>query len=347
MKKTFLYLLVLCILGGFIWYLFFAHHSDNLYDAKEAGFTIKDTATVGRIFIADFENQTILIDRTDSGWVVNKQYPALSSMVRMLLGTFYQQQALYPVTQNVVTNAIKLLSTTATKVEVYDRKGSVIAKFYVGGSAPGGTGTIMMMEGASTPYVVHIQGFAGVLNNRFSTRVYDWRDRTIFRVPAAELKSVSVNYFTTPANSFHFEKDGDHFNVTGKLPANIKPSELSSHNATIYSGYFANVNCEGYLNGTLGMDSIIRTGTRHSNIDVEDIHGHKTHIEIYWMGLNKRSKNRMTADPDIPDDFDTDRLYALINGNKDTVMIQQFVFKSIFRKIGEFYQNTPPPKRPL
>ena len=347
MKKNLLYLLILCLLGGAVWYVFFAPRKDNPFDGKEAGFTVKDTANVGRIFIADFQNQTILVERTDSGWMVNKQYPAMRSTVRMVLGTLLQQQALYPVTQTALKNSLEAMTTSATKVEVYDRANKVICKFDVGSSAAGGNGTDMLIEGEKVPYVVHIQGFVGVLNNRYSARLADWRDRTIFSFPASELKSVVINYADKPDNSFRFERDGEKFKVTGKLPASAKPEDFNDHNAGVYSGYFANVNCEGYLNGTIGMDSIIRTSAHHSTIDVENIHGQKKHVEIFWMALNQRSKNRLSADTEIPDDYDTDRLYALINNNKDTVMIQQFVFKKLFRKIGEFYQKMPPPPKPL
>ena len=62
-------------------------------------------------------------------------------------------------------------------------------------------------------------------------------------------------------------------------------------------------------------------------------------MDVYWVPINKRSKNLDVSDPDVPDDYDADRLYAVINNNKDTVMIQQLVFRPIFRKLFEFYQS--------
>jgi len=341
MKKTLLYLLILGLLSFAVYYVL-RPAAENPFDAKEAGFNVKDSSTIGKVFIADFENQTILIERTDTGWLLNKQYRALPSMVRLVLGTLHLQQPLYPVTKAVLPNAIKQLSTTGTKIEVYDRKGAALVKFYVGGSAPNATGTIMMVEGASTPYVVHIQSFNGDLETRFSAHLKDWRDRTVFDVPAGAIKSVSVKYFTKPEHSFVLTNEGSEIKVKGKMPEGKKESDLNLHNAHLYLGYFANINCEGYLNGSEGMDSLIRTGKRHSVIDIEDTSGKDHHVEVYWMPLNKRSKNMRTADPDVPDDFDTDRYFALINGNKDTVMIQQYVFKTIFRKMKEFYQGVPP-----
>ena len=93
------------------------------------------------------------------------------------------------------------------------------------------------------------------------------------------------------------------------------------------------------MNGLENMDSTIRTSPKQSTIDVTGMHGQHQHVDIYWMALNKRSKNVTVSNPDVPDDYDADRLYAVINNYKDTVMIQQFVFRNLFRKAYEFYQK--------
>ena len=112
--------------------------------------------------------------------------------------------------------------------------------------------------------------------------------------------------------------------------------------------YFTNVNCEGYLNGLPDMDTTLKTAPVQSIIDITGIHGQHQHADIYWMAINKRSKNLSNTPDDVPDDYDADRLYAVINNSKDTVMIQQFAFKNIFRKAFEFFQNDVAPSgRPL
>ncbi len=340
MKKLSLYGIVLILLCFGI-YKVRTRHTDNPYGTSEAGFTVKDTANVGRLFIATFDGATALVERTDSGWMLNHSYKAMPSMVRMILTTLAQQEALYPVNKNAVENSVKQLSTLGTKVEVYNRKNQVITKFYVGGAAPNNSGTVMMTEGASQPYVVHIQGFVGVLLNRFSAKEKDWRDRHVFAIAPDQIKSVSVEYADHPEHSFVVAHETGTAVVTGAKAG--KPADLNLHNANLYLTYFANVNCEGYLNGTEGMDSLIRTGHRHSVIDIETTDGRHHRVESYWIAANKRSKNLVSKDMEVPDEYDSDRLYALMDGNKDTVMIQQFVFRPIFRKIGEFFQKGATP----
>jgi len=351
MRKTFIYLLILALLGFGIYYFLFTNN-DSPYSASEAGFNFKDTAAIGRIYLAANDGESILLDRTDSGWVVNKQYKALPSTLGLLLTTLYQQYALYPITKNAYENAVKELSTDGTKVEVYGRDGKKIRVFYVGGTAVNNTGTNMMMENAHTPYVVQVKGFNGYLTPRFSTKLRDWRDRTVFNIPEEEIKTISVEYPDQPINSFVLTKKDSNVTVTGDPKITGSLDGFNARRAKVYTKYFTNVSCEGYLNGLKDLDTTIKTAPIQSRIDVTGVHGQHQHLDIYWMALNRRSKNSTVSNADVPDDYDSDRLYAVMNNGKDTILIQQFLFKKIFRKAFEFYQkddamttNMPPPPR--
>ena len=342
MKKTLIYLFVLLLLGGCI-YFFIIKDNSNPFTTEDSDFTIKDTADIGKIFIASNDGESVLIERTDSCWLLNKKYKALPGMTNLMMNTLYQQQTLYPVTKTAKENTIKFLTTYAIKVEVYNRKGIKKKIFYVGGEAANGAGTNMIMENSKTPYVVHIINFNGFLTARYSFTEKDWRDRTVFNLEPDEIKSISMQYFNDTKKSFILTREENKLIVKGDPEIVKKPEDLNEHNAKVYLNYFKNVNCEGFLNGSIGMDSLIRTGTKHSELDVTGMHGQHQHVQIYWMPINKRSKNQIVSDKEVPDDFDADRLFAIINNDKDTVMIQQFVFKKIFRKAAEFYTKGTTP----
>ena len=213
MGKTILYLAILLLLGFGIYYFIFSNPGSP-YSGSEAGFTIKDTASIGKIFIAGADGESVLLERNDSTWLVNKKYKVLPSTLKMLLTTFTQQGTLYPVTKNAVDNVIKNLSTDGIKVEVYDRAGKKMRVFYVGGASVNNTGTNMLMDGASTPYVVQVPGFVGYITPRYTTRLSDWRDRTIFNIAPEEIKSVSMQYLDLPINSFTITREKDSLIVT-------------------------------------------------------------------------------------------------------------------------------------
>ncbi len=345
MRKTILYLTVLVVLGLGI-YLFLIRSGDSPYSSSEAGFTIKDTASIGRLYLVAYNGESILAERSDSGWIINKQYKALRSTLELLLTTLYRETAVVPVTKNALENVIKDLAASGIKVEVYDRAGKKMKVFYVGGVAVNNTGTNMLLEGASTPYVVQVPGFNGYLTSRFTTSLRDWRDRTVFDLPESEIKSVSVQYADKSLNSFEVIRENGKIIVKGDTNFTKHMDTPNLHRANLYLSYFKNVNCEGFLNGLPDNDTTFKTAPKQSSIDLVGMHGQHQHADIYWMALNRRSKNISGSDISVPDDYDADRLYAVINNNKDTVMIQQFVFGKIFRRCFEFFQKDiePAPK---
>ncbi len=338
MKKTILYLVILLILGFGVYY-FLIKPGGTGYSDTQAGFTVKDTASIGKIFLVSSGGESVLVERTDSGWMVNKRYKALPSTLNLLLKTFTQQAALYPVTKNALDNVVKLMTTDHVKTEIYDRSGKKITSFFVGGAAVNNTGTNMLMEGAETPYVVHITSFNGALTPRYTTSLTYWRDRTIFNLPAEEIKSVSVKYIDQPINSFEIVREGDNVVINADPQIAKHLDSPNYRRARIFLKYFSNVNCEGYINGLPDNDTTLKTAPKHCSIELTGIHGQHQLLDIYWMAINKRSKNMTVSNPDVPDNFDADRFYAVMNDHKDTILIQQWAFRDIFHKAYEFFQK--------
>lgn len=345
MRKTISYIVLLGILGWGVYYFFVKKDDKGVYPVEEAGFNIKDTADIGRIFLADKNGNQILLDRTDTGWMVNGNYHALRSTLDVLLGTLAAQTPLYPVSATMHNNVIKEMASNSVKVEVYDRGRNKMRKFFVGGEVPGMHGTYMLMEGAKEPYVVEITGFNGYLTPRYPVQLRDWRDRTVFNIPAEQIKKVSVQYPENPLNSFVITRvSGDSLTVDGDSNI-VKHSPLNARRAHVYLKYFTGDDAEGYTNGTGVPDTMIKANRLHCVMDVTSIKGVNQHLDIYWMPLNKRSKNMVITMQGVPDDYDGDHFFAVMNNKKDTVVIQQFVFKKFFRKAYEFYEADPPPSK--
>ena len=50
-------------------------------------FTVRDTASITRMFFADKSGNQVLLNRTESGWKVNNQYDAQPLMIENILST--------------------------------------------------------------------------------------------------------------------------------------------------------------------------------------------------------------------------------------------------------------------
>jgi hypothetical protein len=340
MGKTFIYVIVLGILAYGVYY-FIIRKSEGVYADTEAGFTIKDTANIGRIFISVQGSESILLERSVAGWKLQKQYIAQKSTIDGFLKMLSKQSALYPVPKSMHNNVISTLAGNGIKVELDDLQGKAIRIFYVGGETADQKGTFMLVDGASRPYVVNLPNYQGTLSAFYTNKVLDWRDRTVFDVKPENIASVSIKYPEHNLNSFTLNVDNGKVNLNAH-PDIIKMGPLNLRRSSVYLKFFEKVSCEGYLLHFAGMDSILKTVPKYAEIEVHSNKGQLQHVDVYWMPLNRRSKNANAPTEDIPDSkFDADRFFAVMNNYKDTVMVQSSVFEKTFRKAYEFFEADP------
>lgn len=338
MQKTILYLLLLLILGGGA-YFFVLKDNKPLFSVDEAGFTIKDTSQIGRIYMVQTSGQSLLLERVANGWTVDKEFKALNGAVNALLRVLSKQEPRYPVPESAHNNIIKSMAGKSIKTEIYDRKGKLIRQFYVGPEAYNYSGTYMLLQDAQKPYAVGISGFEGALSSIYNTDIDNWRDRTVFNTLPEDILRVSVSYPEFPLNSFTVWQDS-----VGALRLEADPSAIGSlplnmERLRTYLGFFTNLNSEGYLNGKTGIDSILTTAPPHSIVELTSRQGQYQRADVYWMPVTKRSKNVKSSSQYIKPGYDADRYYAVINETRDTVIIQQYNFGKLFRNAYEFFET--------
>lgn len=341
MKKNIVYIVLLAILGAGVWYFLFS--DKNVFGVNEADFTVKDTNAIYRIYLADKMGNTVTLEKEEQGWILDNKYPVLPSSLNVLMKTMATQEAMYPVPEDMHNSVIKNMAAKAIKVELYNKKGEPMQVFYVGGQVGVNAGSYMLMEGASKPYVVQIPGFEGYLSPRYSTKMADWRDRTVFNVSSANIQSVSVSYPFEPLNNFVLNNVGPEKFEVKIDPVLGQPGALNERRALVYSGYFQNINLEGYLNGLPGLNTTIAGTKKRCTVELVSKDGKKQVVDIYWKPLDKRSKNLDVPDPDIPEGFDADRFFAVFNNYADTALIQRATFDKLFRRSFEFYMTDQQP----
>jgi hypothetical protein len=171
-------------------------------------FNIEDTSRVDRIFLVDKENRTVdLVRSKRNKWIVNNDYVANKYNVDLILTTLKKMRIKSPVARSAEENIIKQLATKSVKVEVYD--GDEIMKVvYIGGVTQNQTGTYAILEGSSRPFIIEIPGFRGYLSSRFHTFENFWRSQKIFQYDETEIKKISVQVASNPAQSFSIQVNG-------------------------------------------------------------------------------------------------------------------------------------------
>lgn len=340
MKKTLIYVLLLALVGAGVWY-FLLRDNDNIFGAEESGFAVRDTASIGKIFIAAIDGQSVTLERSGNGWVVDKDKRVMKAAIDQLLETIRRQEAAYPVSSIMHNKVVESLASDGLKVEIYDRSGRKLRTFFVGNEGPDFDGNYMLMEGAKRPFVVRLAGHMGYLRPRYSIRVSEWRDRHVFEEEPQNIREISVRYEKLPDWSFTMSRQ------QGKITVNTQGSTpgaaVNEKRAENYLGFFRNVNAESYANGTEKLDSVIAHSDKFCTVDVNTVKGN-TRIDVYYMGINERSKSLVIDDDGYTDQkYDKDHFYAVTNGGRDTMVIQMLSFEKIFRNGAEFFEPDLPP----
>ncbi|MFT3885427.1 MAG: hypothetical protein QM724_08365 [Flavobacteriales bacterium] len=212
MKKRWpLFLLFIALAGAAFW--LWRGDRGNTLAVSDTSFAVPDTAKIDRIFIADRSGSVADLRRTPNGWTVNG-LPATPVPINLLLRTFRNVQVRSPVPKSAERQVLKLMSSTALKVEIYQGGKKPARIWWVGHGTQDHVGTYMLLETpehgkSDSPYVLDMAGFTGVLNTRFHTRLDEWRATVVTNYPDLnKVKRIAVRHPSTDSTGFDITFDG-------------------------------------------------------------------------------------------------------------------------------------------
>ncbi len=335
MKKTLLLLLAFGMLGAFVLWYFTVQSNISL--GTDRHFKVENPEDVYKIFIADRQGETVLLERKPGYWLYNGKYKARPNAIANLLDAITRVDIKYKPPQAAVKNMITDLAANGLKVEIYNKNGKRLKAYYIGGSTSDERGTHMIMEGAQQPYVAYLPGWEGNLRFRYNLRGDDWRDKTIFAYQQSDIQSVTVEYPKQRNQSFRIERKGDDFEVKpfyATTPVINRPLDLSKVEA--YLEGFKSLGAEAFENRNPRRDSVQRL-IPFSIISVTDKNGNTTVARLFPIIPAHNS-----AIAPLPGANVVER-YFLDWNREDFMLIQHQVFSKVLREY-EFFFTTGKPK---
>ena len=208
MKRPILPLLVVAALGAVAWWLQYRDTGSTLKEPL-TDFAIADTAAIDRIFIAEPDGRTVDLRRgRDGSWTVNGIFRANRFQVNLLLKTFHRAEVRAPVPKSAEENVLRMMASTAKKVEIYQGGDKPEKIWFVGHSTKDHVGTFMLLEKpgegrSGTPFVMGMSGFTGFLTSRFHAILDDWRSTAVFTYPSLDtIAEVRLEDLSDPTSSF-------------------------------------------------------------------------------------------------------------------------------------------------
>lgn len=318
----------------------------------EQDFQIEAAAVPGlvdKIYMADKENhQVLLTSVSDSVWLVDEKFEASQPMVDLMLETLAEMRIRSRVNKAARENVINQIAAKSVKVEVYYKDyrikwfGGKFRLFpyekceviYVGHDTQDMMATFMYRDGDDTPYEIHIPGFRGCLSPRFVTDPYLWRSHSIVSIPVQRIKKVELDIPDMPTESFSIEREGDGFVLNLLNPPHRADGFDTARVAQLLSS-FVNLNFDEFAKAVpkAELDTTFKREPR-TILKISDVDGNEKVLKTYMKYVNPDDATVM-PDTTMYNVFDLNRLYAVID-NKDTVLIQYYVFDNILQPASFF-----------
>lgn len=178
-------------------------------------FRIENPQAVDRVLLRAGDD-SVDIKFSGSGWVVNDSLKADAGMIKVLMATLMQQEAMRHVGARLNDSLSRWLEVNGVRVTVF-KAGEVAKDFYAGGNA-GKTRAYFRETESETVYVMAIPGYRVYVAGIYELDAGGFRDKYVFGFRWENFRRMSVRFPSRPADGFNvvLEKGGRYF-VIGDL----------------------------------------------------------------------------------------------------------------------------------
>lgn len=247
-KKNIINLLSFIILIALALFILIQNKKTTTLDESDSDFSISDTASISKIFIADMQGQEVTLIRKNEKWLINDSFAANPARIDNIMQLLPRLEVKGIVPASAKDQVIRTMAANSVKVEFYANDNKPFKTIYVGGPTTDQEGTYMAIDRkkkGKTPYIVHDPTFRGYLSDGyFYCDINEWRSKKIFPIKATKIRTVRVEYTDSAIYNFELKvsKNLSSFTVKGMNgampqevidPARVK-KYLSSFSAITY-----------------------------------------------------------------------------------------------------------------
>jgi len=336
MKKGIVLTVALVVLG------FLAFMATNLVrnsgksDTELLEFSIKDTASVDRILIADSYNNKMELVRHGSQWTDQNGNCIMQEPVHTMLETFVNVEFKGYIPETSRKTVLKRMSSVNVKVEIF-QQGEWVKTWFVGSGTQDHYGTYMLLETpdekSDLPVIMRVKGLSGIIEPRFFADARRWKCTNIFALERDEISKVDVRFYDDPTRSFTVSKNGSTYGV--KHMGNAL-KEVDTNMVIRYLNNYQKIHFEGvnYELSDKQIDSLKRQQP-FCVLSLTKTDGKTEKLRMFRM----KSLEGGTDDfgNDVP--YDVNRFWCVLPEG-DIVKCQYFVFNPLI--MGNIYFDRQP-----
>ncbi len=278
-------------------------------------------------FIIFQGNDSVILEKTNSGWTVNKTLAANEELIELFKASLGRIEIVSPSSRAVRQQITEMLYKEGSVVQLYvnDRLKSTL---YVKYDTSGIRGTYMMRKGSRVPFMVRLTGYAADdITGFFSPRLNSWRSNLLIDCLSDSISEVILEYPGEESESFRIRKESDGTLVlAGFDDHEVSPEQIDQQKIEDYLAFFAGIPCQ--YDGYSLPEGFFRQKP-FALLQVEDLNGRRNEVTAYR--LPSSSGNGVS--------YDMDRFIALTGNGPDTAMVYYSDMDPVFRRIDDFLKK--------
>jgi len=332
-KNKTLYILLAILLGLAAYFMF--NNKKSTIKKNLSNFAINDTASINKIFLADKQNKTVLLERKNGYWTANKKDYCRKDAIDNLLTTIKDIKVKAPVPKAAFETEVKRIASNGIKVEIYTSNPDIPYKvYYVGGPTTDHQGTYMLLENSATPFIMHLPGFFGYLTTRYFTEERLWRDNSIFKNNYNNIKSVKIEYPKNKEKGFiAYNLGNNKFKLSTLNNKDIK--HFDTLQVKMLIGGFQHLGYEAPITNMKPQkrDSL-KKATPENIFTVTLTDGTKQKLILHNIPLSKEDQSHY----ENPLDYDPDRMYGFFN-DTELVTVQTHLLYPVTKELNDLIKQ--------
>lgn len=196
--RTVVLFVVLLLAAGLYWYFYYEKEGSS-FSMGESNFNIEDTSSLDKISLTRVvqgeEKLQLILEKKEGEWMVNERFGAFQPRVDQMLEVLTKIKIREALSEAARHSALKFFSVMHTRLDIYE-KGKKKKSILIGTQTKDAKGTVMMLAGSKSPYVLEIPGLPGYLNVYFPMELNEWRENLLFVADDSRLESLEIRFDT-------------------------------------------------------------------------------------------------------------------------------------------------------
>lgn len=218
--------------------------SRGSFSRRSVSFAVEEEREITRIVMSREGEESIILERNGTDWILNGKENARTSAVNLLLRTVRRMEIKSPVSEEMFEREIMDNDIEPVEVKVWSGR-RLLTSFLLYSTKSNSYGNIMKRGKRSPAFILSVPGYRWHIGSHFNMDERYWLPFNIFSLNPVDIQSVELLYRDNPDDSFLITNP---YISTGDMPDHLYWVE-NPDTTTLqrYFSYFIWVPMESYI----------------------------------------------------------------------------------------------------